>query len=205
MELQAGNGGWFRVDGLDSLPGVAYFRIQEVDGRLRITELYLDGRGEPIPPAGVRSLPVLALEQWAASIVATSDAARARLSHVGPDLSRLAAHFSTTFGKARHWVADSFKAQMEGFGVPQAPMPREHRKPAQLPPLALDSPPNGRLTDAFLGDVRRAYEASIARGLSPANTLATLASVSPKTIHSWVAKARDRGIMPPAERTGRIV
>lgn len=201
--LNIGYGGWHRVDAddLDGL-GHVYFRVQVVNGALRLTELYLDGRGVPLSPGAVRDLPLGVLETWAAS---DEDDAMARLAHPGPDLSRLAAHFATMFGKARHWVADSFRAQIEGSGVAQATMPRDDSRGAsEPPPLTLDPPPDGRLTDAYLTDVARAYDAAVLRRLPPAVTLAAMVNVSPKTVHSWVAKARDRGIMPRASRTGRI-
>jgi len=201
MELRTGNGGWHRIDGDHGIPGRVYFRLQEVDGHLRLTELYLDGRGEPLPPSAVRRLPIQMLEQWAAA----APTARARLGVIGPDLSRLAAFFSTTFGKASHWVADSFRAQVEGSDVRQVPYPKETGASAAPPPLELEVPADGRLTDQFLTDVARAYDAAVARRLAPANALGELAGVSPRTVHRWVYTARQRGLMAPATSKGRIV
>ncbi|CAN5398154.1 hypothetical protein BH11ACT8_BH11ACT8_04320 [soil metagenome] len=198
MKMSAGNAGWHEVEADDlALPGRIYFRVQEVHGALRITELYIDGQGVPITAGGLRKFPIQVLEAW-------SDGDR--LDIAGPDLSRLAAHFATTFGKAKHWVADSMRAQNPDSGVQQAPMPaKAPLSEAALATIALDPPPNGKLTDDFLRDVARAYDAAIAQRLSPAKTIAPLVNVSEKTVHSWVAKARDRGLMSKATRTGRIV
>src|SRR4051794_28784463 len=88
-----GNGGWVRVDSDElGLPGRVYFRMQEVDGELRLTELYLDGRGSPIPPRALRQLPLQALEHGG-----SGESMRTRMKVAGPDLSRLAAHFASTF------------------------------------------------------------------------------------------------------------
>ena len=208
VELRIGNGGWCRVEGLD-LPGAVYLRVQEAEGRLRITELYVDGRGAPIAAAGLRRLPLAALEEWAAGGRTTEE----RLHVAGPDLSRLAAYFATTFGKVKraHWVEDSWRAQYDKGSnvradVPQAPMPRERtrRHDEEVPFPTLDAPTEG-LTDDYLRAVSTAYHRAVAHRLPPAETLGHLANVSPRTVHRWVYTARKRGLMPPAGSRGRIV
>lgn len=219
MELRQGNGGWYLAQGSDlGLPGRLYFRLHEVDGSLRLTELYLDGRGAPVTAGPLRRLPIAVLERGATAMADGSDLSRAKLTSPGPDLSRLAAYFSTTFGKAKHWVADSMRAQQRGSGIPQVPYPHEagRKRPLTLerrldPPPAddekprLGAPEDGRLTDEFLRDVARAYDAAVARREPPANALAALAGVSPRTVHRWVYTARKRGLMAPATSRGRIV
>lgn len=205
MILRTGNGGWHRIEGAEGIPGRLYVRIQEVDGLLRITELYVDGQGEPISAAGLRGLPLQMLEQWAAD----APAARQRLQTPGPDLSRLAAFFSTTFGaKVKHWVADAYRAQFPQSGVPRPAEPASSApKVARPPEVQIGAPPGGRLTDEWLSDLARAYRAAVARRQPPARAIAEALGpgTSVRTVQGWIAKARDRGHLEPAARTGRIV
>jgi len=200
VKLHQGNGGWYRVDGGLGLPGRVYFRVQEVEGHLRMTELYLDGRGTPLSARALREFPVQGLEHWAASMRERVDLLHA----IGPDLSRLAAYFSASFGKAQHWVADSFRAQYDP-GVRQARMPREtFDEESDLPEVAIELPADGRLSDQFLSEVARAYELAVKRREAPAKAIARAADVSPRTVHRWVYTARKRGLMEPATSRGRI-
>jgi hypothetical protein len=188
-----GHGGWVRFDGSDH-PGPVYLRFKEDGGRLRVTEIYMDGRGSTFRSADLRQLDLSRLEALAAS--QWDEVAKLRAKAPGPDLARLASHYSTTWGrKATHWVADSFRAQIKGSDVPQAPMGHERGlpKPIDAPPL---SAPEEGLTDDYLREVAVAYTAAVRRGERPAPTLAEQAGVSPRTVHAWIAKARDRGIMP---------
>lgn len=214
MRIRAGNGGWHVLEGDLGLPGVVYARIQEVDERFRVTELYIDGRGVPIQAEALRRLPLGALEQLASAVPTAFE----RLSVPGPDLSRLAAYFGTTFGKAAHWVADSMRAQYADSGVEQAPMPGSGavRRPADedVEPVVLLAPPGADgLTDAFLQDVSRAYSSAVSRGEPPATAIAKQlhahgypdSVATRRLVESWIYKARKRGVMPPASRPGRVV
>lgn len=198
------------------MPGRVYVRMQEVDGRLRMTELYIDGRGTPIPPSALRRFPVQMLEQWVASWFDTELGSLSipRSKMPGPDLSRLAAYFGGSRKALRrnttNWVVDSFLAQEDGNERMQAPYPKDlvtitDEDDAEGWPVELSLPPDGRLTDEFLHDVAVAYEAAIRQRLPPANELAKAANVSPRTVHRWVYTARKRGVMPPATTRGRIV
>jgi hypothetical protein len=222
MQVRYGNGGWCEVSGLD-LPGRVYVRFAEVDGQPRVVELYVDGQGDPIQAGALRQFPVAALEE-----VTGSDPLLGEFEHTATaaDLSRLASHFATGFGRGtysgRHcehceaplrgnsdkaltdWVALAYLSQYRDE-VPQPAAKRPPRPAVEdLPEPVLTAPENG-LTDAFLGDVARAYRASVARRMPPAKTLAALAGVDRRTVESWVYKARKRGIMPPATKRGRIV
>lgn len=91
-------GGWARLEGEDfGLPGLVYARFADVDGRLRITELYYDGRGEPIQAGALRRFPLGPVEDWLS--IDEEDWIRAGLPHVSPDLSRLASHFHGRSGR----------------------------------------------------------------------------------------------------------
>ncbi len=225
--MTQGNGGWYRVAGADlGLPGVVYLRIGEVDGRDRVTELYLDGRGEPLTARAVRGLPTAAFESGAGQFTDT----RSRHDSAGPDLSRLARFFGTTFhfhgrkcdecggplkesAHAEHthaltsWPALAYLAQIPKSGIAQTPFPAE-----ALPvddddarELRLDPPGDDGLTDEFLTQVGEAYALAVQRRMPPAVTLGKLAHTSPRTVHRWVYTARRRGLMPSATSTGRIV
>lgn len=198
-QMELGFGGWRRVRGDEvGLPGFVYVRVQEVDGKLRATELYIDGRGVPLSASSLRRLPLAALAELADDPHG--------LTVPGPDLSRLAAHFTSWWhsGVTSSWVADSLGAQVKGSGVPQVPMPRERPAQAPVPEPRLDAPADG-LTDEFLHDVARAYAAAVAHRRPPGKALAALAGVSDRTVHRWVLTARKRGIIPPAASRGRIV
>lgn len=218
MQVIYGNGGWAEVRDL-GLPGRVYVRFAEVEGQLRIVELYVDGQGEPLQAGSLRRFPISALED-----VTDEDDVK---STVGPDLSRLASSFGTSFGagyyKGRHcdqcraplrgskdvaltdWVAMAYFSQLDPKGLPQAVRTRSNdKKVDELPEPELAAPEHG-LTDAFLADVGRAYRAAVARRMSPAKTLSQLTGVDQRTVQSWVYKARKRGIMPPATKKGRVV
>src|SRR5262245_1075418 len=114
--LRIGNGGWCRVE-LTDFPTL-YVRIGEGgDGQLEPVEMYM--RGE-LDTDMLRAVP---LGQITAAVNGRDEAAaiRARLRLPGPDLGRLASYFSTTFGTAKHWVADSMMAQIPKSGIPQPP------------------------------------------------------------------------------------
>jgi hypothetical protein len=225
VRASEGNGGWVEVEDPQSgLPGRVYLRLAEVDGVDRVVELYIDGQGQPIRPGPLRRLPLAWLEEWLASWTS-----RGRRAVAGPDLARLASYFGTswslprpdnyckscaapvrwTSGKAiTNWVELSWLAQnaaVHGLHLEQVPLgPRGRIEEQELPELVLEMN-DGRLTDAFLSDVAKAYDAAVARRLPPALAIADLVGVEQKTVQSWFAKARKRGLMAPAKSRGRIV
>jgi hypothetical protein len=201
-QVEYGKGGWARVTS-SSYEGWLYLRLHLDNGRPIPTEMYYDARGGELRPSTLRRLPL-------ANIVAfVADGAEEWLENapheVGADLSRLASHFATGagWGTARHWVADSMRAQIPDSGVPQAKSGRSPRPESSEPaPEPLNAPEYG-LTDAFLTSVARNYAWALRERLRPAPELARMAGVSPRTVHGWVSKARQRGIMPPASQ-GRV-
>ena len=223
MQLSGGNAGWWRLEAEEDLPGPLYLRLTLVDGQPRVTELYLDGGGQPVTAGALRSIPLAALEQSTSGHEASKSS-----DTIGPDLSTLASYFSTAFGSqvyaGRHcescsaplrgsqdvaltdWVAMSWLAQ--NALVTEVPAPAKKAKPRRqaqpLPRPRLHAPTAG-LTDEFLRDVARAYRAAVDRRMAPAKTLAELAGVEVKTVNSWCYKARKRGLMPAATQRGRIV
>jgi hypothetical protein len=83
--------------------------------------------------------------------------------------------------------------------------PPRSRKQFAKPKIRLTYESGQRLTDTFLTDVARAYDAAIKNGLAPAVTLADMVGVDKKTVQSWIYKARQRRLMDPPRSKGRIV
>jgi hypothetical protein len=115
MRASFGNGGWVQIEAVD-LPGPLYVRVRDVDGRLRISEFYLDSS----PGSGViehADLQDIPLRQTEAFLNHHADEVRARIDLPSPDLSVYASYFSTWFGNwHRHlsegnWVVASLIAQ----------------------------------------------------------------------------------------------
>lgn len=221
VRMRVGNGGWLRVDEWGE-PGPLYLRLatDETQERPRLTELYIDGRGNEITSAHLRELRRLpgVLAYVAAAdggdSVGMWDLLRGRVGIAGPDLSRLAAHFASYFGSGRrpvkHWVRDSMRAQMKpdvqarvapGDVVPQAKMPTERALPPDIEPPAPN--PTGGLTPEFLRTVATYYGWAIVHGKRPAPAIAKACGVSIRTVHAWIRKARATGVMPTGQR-GRV-
>lgn len=197
MRLGIGNGGWVRVDDPDGLPGPLYVKLRpDSDGRWRTTELYLDGRGDTLTGDLIRRLRLDRIEALAADPdVQASLVKRSGLPEV--PLSVLASHY--TGGATRGWVADAYRSQIKDSGVPAVERVSEPtRSPDDPPPLR--APAGGRLTDDFLRQVYRAYQAAVSRGEWPAPALAEQTGVTPHAVRKWIYTARRRGIMPQGKQ-----
>ena len=192
-----GRGGWVRLDDPD-MPGPVYLRYRSDNGRPVLTEFYLDGRGSEIPPGVFRDLDLTGFTAWA--MRGEGGWLERSPRSPGPDLSRLASYFGTGFGRqASHWVADSMRAQIPGGPVKQAPMAREPKvdvEPSAPEPVKL---PNG-LTDEFLATVADNYAWALRNRRRPAPMIAAQTGSSVRTVHAWIRKARDRGILAPTTR-----
>lgn len=105
----------------------------------------------------------------------------------------------------QNWVAEAWFAQFRNSTVKQAPAARESEGvDVEAEEFPIITPPAGsRITREFLETVVTAYRLAILKGLHPAPTIAELAHVSPKTVRKWVAKARERGVLPRG-RKGRV-
>jgi hypothetical protein len=196
-QISYGSGGWVRIDDPE-MPGPVYLRYRSDSGRPVLTEFYLDGRSREIPSGLFRTLDLAGFTAWA--MRGEGDWLERSSRHPGADLSRLASHFHTGFGRqAAHWVADSMRAQIKGSTVPQAPMGRDPK--ADKEPSAPDrvEPPNG-LTDDFLRSVADNYVWAVRNRERPAVVIADQAGASVRTVHAWIRKARDRGILAPTTR-----
>ncbi|MCW2763606.1 MAG: hypothetical protein JWR85_3807 [Marmoricola sp.] len=199
-QVEYGRGGWIRVSS-SNLNGWLYLRLAVQDGRPVPVEFYYDGRGHEVSAKMLRSLPLKNVVAFA--LDGHSEWLERSIQTYGPNLSLLASYFSTGFGsQAKHWVADSWRAQIPNSGV-KNPTPGKPPPPVTTAdrPVPLSAPENG-LTDTFLRSVAENYNWALRRRVRPAPELARMAGVSPRTVHGWVAKARDRGIMPPARKGG---
>ena len=63
-------------------------------------------------------------------------------------------------------------------------------------------PPEGRLSDEFLGSVADAYRWFTEAKRAPAPAISEMSGVPVRTVHRWIYEARKRGFLPPA-RQGR--
>jgi len=193
-----GSGGWVRLDDPD-MPGPVYIRYRSESGRPVLTEFYIDGRGNEIPSSLFRTLDLAAFTAWA--MRGEGDWLERSVRYAGPDLSRLASYFhSSGFSRQiAHWVADSWRAQISGGTVKQAPMmrgPKVDEEPTQPDPVELA---NG-LTDDFLRSVADNYAWAARNRQRPAKVIAAQTGSSVRTVHAWIRKARDRGILRPTTR-----
>lgn len=197
-----GNGGWIRVDDPE-LPGPLFARLRpdQKDGRWIVTETYIDGRGRPVTGDMLRRLDIATIEALAN---ADANTLRARAGYSAVQLSEAASYYAYSVGNSRRrdWARDMLLSQLPGNEIAQVQRREDKGDPmyADVPPLR--APENG-LTDDFLREVARAYNASLNRKeRSPAQSLATQAGVPVRTVHRWIYTARQRRIMEPG-RQGR--
>jgi hypothetical protein len=216
MRIETGSGGWARLTDV-GLPGPLYVRFgRDARGRRIVTELYADGRGKPLwgevlgaTVSDDEPETPLRIREIEASVTgdAEFDSFLDSLSHLkGPDLSRLASHFSVQWWGDRddHWVAESWRAQMGYPGVSQAPMGRDNEGEGgtvEAPP-PVEPPVNG-LTDDFLHTVAANYFYAVAKGEHPAPFIrAQVQTYGIDAVRAWIKKARARGILPEAKKRG---
>lgn len=203
MQIRYGNAGWVRLDDPD-MPGPVYlrYRSEPQSGRPVLAEFYLDGRDQEIPTSLFRTLDLAGFTAWA--MRDEGDWLEKSLLRPGPDLSRLASHFATSFGRqATHWVADSMRAQQTGSTVEQSPIgrgPKVREEPSQPDPVK--APKNG-LTDEFLRSVADNYAWAVKTRERPAVVIAEQTGYLVRTVRSWIMKARDRGFLAPTTQ-GRV-
>lgn len=204
MLMTFGNGGWVRVADTD-LPGPLYLRYRLAGSRPVLGEFYLDAGDAEISSSLMRDLD---LKAYTALIARESAAWLAwSVNHPGPDLSLLASYFGTSFGrqarKNKNWVWESFQAQYDESDVPR-PERAANRSASVTPsaPVPVALPEHG-LTDDFLRSVADNYAWAVGMGKRPAPMIAAQSQSSVRTVHAWVRKARERGIMP-ATTQGRV-
>lgn len=201
--ISIGNGGWARYVTSDEARPPVFVRVRDQDGRLVVVELYVE-RDEGIDGELLRWLPLGRIEAWVNS-PDTADRVRRRLNLPGPDLSRAAGHYGTSFGTADHWVAQMLHAQVKDSGVDQAPRAKAPHRPRQEEPidLHLEVPGDRRgYGDDFYRRVAAVYGAASQRSRGPAQMIADANGVPVSTVHRWVKEARRRGFLG-AGRAGK--
>ncbi len=222
MGWRYGEGGWVEIHGeeMEGLPGRVYVRFTRTEsGDLRLTELYIDGDGQPIEAGALRAFPLGRAEQAIRAF--SPETLEHSIGRAGPDLSTLASYAdgaslprkcgTDAYWNGRpideaklDWVMLSFLAQLGAEVNGRAVLrPAHRRRPraSDAQELTLHDPVDG-LTDAFLADLARAYSAALSRGPHVAKAIAEIPTIhaSVRTVHSWIAQARDRGFIPPANR-----
>ncbi|TDQ04842.1 hypothetical protein [Labedaea rhizosphaerae] len=231
MRTWFGNAGWIRIED-STLSGTLYIRFGIADDKRPVMrEIYLDGNREVLSPALLRQVRFDLIEAIVSknidrlerSIAIPGSDLHRLAAHYGtswgsgtyagescdvcggPVKHRTMADGTDSVRAVRNWAALSWYAQFDTSGIPQVPMPRD--RPAEDLDLEefpdVKPPSGGVITDDFLAVVRHAYNLARAKRLPPAPTIGKLANVSPRTVHKWVAKARERGIMPRGSQ-GRI-
>ncbi len=73
------------------------------------------------------------------------------------------------------------------------------QKPVSLDRLRLKRPKGKQLDEGFFKQVAIAYKGAVAEGRNPRQTLARDSDAAPDTVARWIAEARRRGHLPPAE------
>jgi hypothetical protein len=173
--LATGNSGWLGFANQDE-PDWVYVRVQENEhGRLVITELHLTR--ERMDSAALRELPLGRIETLANSMPIAEDI-RAKL-HLPP---RPGVEPLSPESRAR-WESRKIIS------------PTPH-----LPHLAV---PKGTKPDRFYKEAADLYAELARYSRRPAADLAERSGVAAATVHGWVAEARRRGYLPPAERGRR--
>ncbi|MGO9292504.1 MAG: hypothetical protein ACLP52_01240 [Streptosporangiaceae bacterium] len=93
---------------------------------------------------------------------------------------------------------DGFSIEaLERYFAETEPLPVHGTIPS---PRTLRKPPGGRLTGEFLRDMAGLYLSAIADNKAPAPVIAEATGVPVRTVHRWVAEARNRDILPPATK-----
>lgn len=203
--------GWVRHTA-DGWTGYAYLRYEpDTAGRWILREMYLDCPGG-LSHVNVNGLDLAFIEAWVNEL---GDQLSTRYDEaVADQLAVLASHIGTRFYEAKdatnNWVAAAYFSSFNeavrkdyGLGHLEPPTTRKHRRGAKQVDSAYrltHGPEEGRLSDEFLAEVGRAYIAALARKERPNKTIAKDTGQDKRTVEGWVAKARRRGIMPPAKK-----
>jgi hypothetical protein len=173
--LATGNSGWLGFANADE-PNWFYVRVQENEhGRLVITELHL--ARERIDSAALRELPVGRVEALANSPAIAEDI-RAKL-HKAP------------------------RPGVEPLSPESRSRWESRRNISPTPHLLHLAVPKGTKPDRFYKEAAELYAELATQSRRPAADLAERSGVSVASVHRWIAEARRRGYLPPAERGRR--
>jgi hypothetical protein len=208
-----GNGGWIRYDD-EEVENVLVRLVEDKDGRLRISELYLapgrGGLGEAVEQGlrteMLRKLKLGRIEGLANRPDLRDDIVEAS-QNPGPDLHRAAAYFTTTVFSPIHWVARSLAAQHPESDEPQAPYPEPiypdptaSIKNIRRRSLKLKVPKGPKYPDSFYKRLAELYGYLSRVSSRPVADLAEANEVPKTTVHRWIKEARRRGLLGKGRR-----
>ncbi|MTE20230.1 hypothetical protein F0L17_14155 [Streptomyces sp. TRM43335] len=203
-------GGWLRLQQPDGERATVYlrYRLSGPPGEERLTLqtiIVKDEDGEGLSGRVWRRVPLSKVERALAPLTATN---------LPAPQAQAVAEMREAFRPTEETTSLTVEQLDEYFeeGSPvddlidriRSEVPDTPSSPPVLaePDAASLRPPEGRLTDAFLRKVGDAYKYYASIGNAPARDIAEQANVPVRTVHRWVLKARERGILPPA-RSGR--
>jgi hypothetical protein len=171
LSLAVGDGGWVRArfTARDLPEQTVYIRFTPAGNRWRAVELRLDDPRQEV----LRAIPLSRIEH----AVNASERGEAVAGQV-------------VFGLA------------VGHENPTPADLRAHFKDKRrriVGPVKLERPATRRLTDDFYKDVARAYSLAVETGRNPRKALAEASATPADTVARWIAEARRRGFLPPAE------
>jgi len=151
----------------------------------RFREAVMIGGG-PINAASWRDVPFDLARMFASGI--GNDTASPMLTAVGGALGATGLPFS---------LADSLEALFEDSDPPSTLVDRGGASSGSLSAL---KPPTDGLTEDFLADLAAAYRELVIAKRAPAPAIAEQTGRPVGTVHRWIAEARKRGHLPPAQR-----
>lgn len=169
VRVRIGNGGW--IEYRDGPFSRVILRLQPVNGRLRVTEVYLAAE-QGLSARALRTLPLGEIEAFT-NAPDIRPHIEARLDLVDQiDLGTVAAKYGTTYGR---------------------PPTQRRAKPSPI----LSIPKKRPYPDQFFEAVARAYTVLAREGRSPAKSIADANDVPVGRVHGWIREARSRGLLGP--------
>jgi hypothetical protein len=171
--IKVGSSGWIAYANAEHPTWILARLAEGEDGRLIVVELRL--AGERIHSGVLRRVPISKLEMAVNYAPGVAELVRAGLDR--PPLPELEAHAV---------------ASWEPF--------QPGKRPLTVPRLEI---PRGRKSDDFYRRVAEIYAQLVPLTRRPAADMAEAAGAPAVTVHRWIAEARKRGFLPPAERGRR--
>lgn len=205
-----GQRGWVRL-AAPELPVVIWVRFEpSASGTLERRELLLEPEGEesdPYSPAVLRHLASILerLKVWANSPDA-SESILADVQNFGPDPLWDVKHYRTDVHKLAEENPDHPLVKLRSEDRPGAPEdePGPRRQRQRLAGRArLKIPAERPYPDEFYAKVAALYTDLAWRSSSPAKDIGEAYDVPTRTVHGWVARARELGFLGEG-RKGQI-
>lgn len=208
--IAVGRGGWVRLT-LPELLSPVYVRFKpSPSGRLDVHDVCFTPEAA-LPLDALRSVPLDRLSVWANSPEALPAIMEA-IADPAPEVSTLLAFWNYDVHdnpEDDHWVARSFRAQLEDSDQPAAIPPeresgprRQRRGTASRSRLRV--PSSRPYPDDFYRQVAAIYTALALRSSTPARDIAETYKVKATTVHGWIASARKRGFLTASPGQGRV-